>query len=841
VVDPDVTAEPERGSGAASTETQGESGVRPSAEPGGAPPVTLPGRYIDLGLAGSGGFGEVRRVRDTALDRVLVMKILHAKASSAPSIRRRFFAEVQITAQLQHPGIVPVHDHGELRDGRLWYTMKEVRGTTLATLFDELHASAEEGSFATTASGWTFRRLVDAIARIAQTLAYAHRAGVCHRDIKPANLMVGEFGEVLVMDWGLARRLASDDEDGEASDSAARAAELTHHGDVLGTPAYMPPEQARGARELHGPPSDVYALGAVLYHLLAGHPPYAGPAPQRVGRILEGPPPPIAEACRKGFTPPTELVRACESAMQRETADRCSAEQLATDIVAWLDGARKREEALGLLEEARRVSPEIARLRQSSERTLAQAGEILDGLRPSDPVATKRPAWELEERARGLGREAALLEAKWLQIVHGALSVDADLPEAHAMLAAHYRQALLEAERAHRGEDATRFEAMLRAHDRGQNAAFLRGEGALTLVSEPPGAEVTLYRFVPKDRRLVPTFERSLGRTPLSKVAVQRGSYVLHLQADGFAEVRHPVVIERDTHWDGVPPGGHESAPLALPPRGELAVDDVLIPAGWCWVGGDPEASDSLPGKRIWVDAFVMRRFAVTNAEYLVFLNALLAEGREQEALSACPRDPPSLSGAVSRTGGGLIFGRDPDGQFVLSGEEFGRRWQPDWPVVLIDWHGASAYARWLAAHTGEPWRLPSELEREKAARGVDGRVFPWGNQADPTFACVAESHLGVPMRVAVTEYPLDESPYGVRGLAGNTRDWGLEVWKREGPPVEDGRLVLAPAAADDPDFRTGRGGSWTSPLERSRSAMRFGNLPTDRREVTGVRVVRSA
>ncbi len=823
----------------APAETAAASGVVMSASTSAAEVAALPARYIDLGLAGSGAFGEVRRVRDTALDRVLVMKILRAEASSSPALRQRFFTEVRITAQLQHPGIVPVHDHGELRDGRLWYTMKEVRGTTLATLFAELHAQRTPQGFVTTASGFSFRRLVDALARIAQTLAYAHRQGVFHRDIKPANLMVGELGEVLVMDWGLSRRV-NDDGEGELQDDSDKGADLTHHGDVLGTPSYMPPEQALGDREQHGPASDVYALGAVLYHLLTGRPPYAGRAAEVIRWIREGAPPSILEVSAGGPTPPGELVRACERAMQRQIADRCTAEQLAVDVVAWLDGAKKREEALRLLAEARSLAPEIGALRAASARTMAEASEILDGLKPSDPVERKRPAWRLEEEAQRLGREAALLETKWLQIVHGALSVDPDLPEGHAALAAHYRQALSEAERAHRDEDAARCEAMLRAHDRGENTAFLRGEGLLSLLSDPPGATVSLHRFVPQDRRLVPTFERTLGTTPLVKVPVQRGSYLLHLEASGRSLVRVPVLIERDGHWDGVAPGHDSSTPIYLPMEGELEADDVLVPAGWCWVGGDPEASASLPAKRIWVDAFVMKRFATTNAEYLAFLNDLVAEGREEEALLACPRDPPSLSGAATPGAGGLIYGRDGAGRFVLGGEEFGRRWQADWPVVLIDWHGASAYARWVAARSGKPWRLPSELEREKAARGVDGRWFPWGNQADPTFACAAESHPGMPMRVGVGDYPLDESPYGVRGLAGNTRDWALEAWRREGPTIEDGRLVLVPASADEGGFRPDRGGSWTSPLERSRSAARFGNLPTDRRESIGVRLVRS-
>jgi eukaryotic-like serine/threonine-protein kinase len=154
------------------TLTVGGSGVvlRGAVE---TPP--LPGRYEDLGPIAGGSFGEVRRVRDTLLERVVAMKILHAEHAARSHIRRRFLVEAQITAQLQHPGIVAVYDRGELPDGRIWYTMKEVRGRTLGAVIDDLHeAAVGAGSFVPTPSGWTFRRIVDAFARIAQAIAYAH-------------------------------------------------------------------------------------------------------------------------------------------------------------------------------------------------------------------------------------------------------------------------------------------------------------------------------------------------------------------------------------------------------------------------------------------------------------------------------------------------------------------------------------------------------------------------------------------------------------------------------------------------------------------------------------------
>ena len=166
--------------------------------------------------------------------------------------------------------------------------------------------------------------------------------------------------------------------------------------------------------------------------------------------------------------------------------------------------------------------------------------------------------------------------------------------------------------------------------------------------------------------------------------------------------------------------------------------------------------------------------------------------------------------------------------------------WAPALPVVLIDWHGASAYARWSGRRTGHMTRLPNELEREKAARGADGRLLPWGNHADATFACALESHRGSPDRAVVTDYLADEGPHGVRGLAGNVRDWCLNVWKREGPAILGERLHLDAASPEDADFRAIRGGAWGSSMANGRAAARFGGHPERWTLAVGMRIARS-
>jgi eukaryotic-like serine/threonine-protein kinase len=812
--------------------------MAPEAQHAHAAPGTplLPARYRDLGRIAAGGFGEIRRVYDAELERVVAMKLLRADRTGAPRLEARFLAEAKLTAGLEHPGIVGVHDRGRLADGRLWFTMREVRGRTLGQVIDEVHAACGPDGFGETASGWTFRRLADAFARVCQAVAYAHRRGVVHRDLKPDNIMVGELGEALVMDWGLGRRVGSLDATfGGADDppEETASAHLTRHGDVLGTPAYMPPEQARGQRDLHGLPSDVYALGAVLYHLLSGRPPYDGESALVVlQQVLAGPPVRVVEAA--GAKPvPAELAAICARAMEREMAARYpDARALAREVLAWLDGARRREQALEVVARARAMEPEIAALRAQAGERRAAAQARLDGVRPFDPVEKKEPGWALEDEAGKLEVAAALREAEWLETLQGALTVDPDLPEAHAALADHQREALLSAERAHREADAVRAEALLRAHDRGRHAALLRGEGALTLVTDPPGAAVRLERYVLRGRRRVPEDCGVLGVTPLVEVPLQKGSYRLRITAPGRHEVLYPVLIERGGHWDGRAPGEGEPHPIVLPEEGELGPEECYVPAGWCWTGGDPEASDSLPARRIWIDGFVVTRFPVTNREWIAYLDDLLDAGREEEIAASCPRKHLV---ATDGDDGRPAWARDAAGRFALPED-----WLPDMPIVLVDWHAASAYARWRAGRTGRAWRLPNELEREKAARGADGRLLPWGNHLDATFACSLESHSGTPGRVEVGAYPADESPLGVRGLAGNVREWCVNRWKREGPLVEEGRLLLDAARPDDADFRVIRGGAWGSSMTNGRAASRFGGRPGLCWLGVGVRAARS-
>jgi len=825
-------------------------------------------RYLDVGLLGVGGMGEVRRVLDPSLNRTVALKVLHPRLGHTRGHEDRFIAEAQVTAQLEHPGIVPVYTSGRMPDGRPYFTMREVRGRTFAEVIGDVHAASTPDEWRPAESGWTFRRLVETFHRVCEAVAYAHARGVLHRDLKPSNVMVGDFGEVLVLDWGLARvrGMPWGTQEVVRTDRSLDPSQATQVGTVSGTPGYMSPEQARGETEALSPASDVYALGAILYQVLSGHPPFEGQDTGSVLRkVLTGSPPAPArptmalpwatdEQPASGPAPsgpggppvPEALIEICATAMERDPGARfIDAQDLAMEVVAWLDGERTRERALRWVARARDLAPVARKLRDRAKKLRQDAGDALRDVSPWEPEERKRSGWAAQDEADALDLQAALRELEADQALHAAFAEAPGLSEAHAALARKYRAEHLAAEAARDRNATARAAVLLRSHvaalpeshpDHADHLAYLAGEGALTLVTDPPGAEVLLHRYEVRHRRLVPVLERAIGTTPIRAMTLPMGSYLLVLRAPGRAEVPYPVLIRRQHHWDGVPPGKTEPLPIHLPLTGALGPDECYVPAGWFQVGGDPAARVCGARQWLWSDGVVIERFPVTNGAYLAFLGALVAAGREADALEMAPRERGGSDGRQ----GALVYGRHPDGTFHLTADADGDLWAPDWPVVMVDCRCAAAFARWRADVEGHPWRLPLEWEWEKAARGVDGRFFPWGDGFDPSWCCMKDSHPHGRATVhGVSGFPVDESPYGVRGLGGNVRDWCAEP----GSAGERVRPLQTPEASE-PEWLAGRracrGGSWNAEAAGVRSANRYRLTPTDRTFFVGFRLARS-
>ncbi|MFO8056259.1 MAG: protein kinase [bacterium] len=299
------------------------------------------GRYTIKSEQGRGGIGRVLLAFDEHIGRDVALKELLPDASgSIPSVSSplkttaaitgRFLQEARITGQLEHPGIVPVYEVGKRPDGSLYYTMRLVRGRTLYDRIHECENLQER------------LRLLPHFLDLCNALAFAHSRGVVHRDIKPQNVMLGEFGETVLLDWGLAKIKGIEDKRANELEKGLKlireaSGEQTITGKPIGTPSYMPPEQADGRIEDIDERSDVYSLGAVLYEILTGNPPYSGTNAYAIlGMVLSDPVPPVR---KQEPAVPQELAAICEKCLQKESKDRyADAGEVAEDVVRFQTG-----------------------------------------------------------------------------------------------------------------------------------------------------------------------------------------------------------------------------------------------------------------------------------------------------------------------------------------------------------------------------------------------------------------------------------------------------------------------------------------------------------------------
>ncbi len=397
------------------------------------------GGYVLQQRVGAGGMGVVWEAYDPDLDRPVALKVMRGAAAH---LRARFEQEVRITARLQHPSIVNVFEAGSWR-GEPYYVMKLVRGESLdkrlagcARLDDRL-------------------ALLPAVITVVDAIAYAHGARVIHRDLKPDNVVLGEFGEAVVIDWGLAKPL--DDHDATRPGFAAGSHDgATAAGAVIGTPAYMPPEQARGEPvDAH---ADVYALGAILYFLLAGHRPYAEAAGDHVvSSVLAGPPAPLPASV------PRDLAAIVGKAMARDPAERyASARELADDLKRFQTGqlvASHRYSAAQLI--ARWLRRHRAAVAVGGVALVVLAVTSVAGIRRI--LDEKQRATEQQERAEQQRGEAEKLLTFMLVDLREQLAPLGKVAVLERI--AQQAEAYFESPRAAEGDPHVRFEALVALSD----------------------------------------------------------------------------------------------------------------------------------------------------------------------------------------------------------------------------------------------------------------------------------------------------------------------------------------------------------------------------------------
>jgi serine/threonine-protein kinase len=785
------------------TQPRGKRSERPPI------PSQPPGPRYKIGeLLGAGGVGLVTTALDRTIGRTVAVKTLKQGREAEPSTARRFIDEAHVTAQLEHPNIVPVYDMGWLPDGQPYYTMRIVKRQSLRDVLTHPDVKAQ----------WPLVRLLGAFVQVSRALAYAHARGILHNDIKPENVLLGDFGEVYLADWGLARAMGDVPlEIPSRREGAAPRANGTSS-QTSGTPGYIAPEVLRHESNVDER-ADVFALGVVLYELLTGVHPFdvgGGAGAMILATVDRTPKRPreIAASC------PLLLEDLCLKMLAKDRAERpTSAQLVASEVEAFLEGAKERErrraEALSLCERAREPVARFRHLETERQRLGELARQTLKQVKGWEPVERKRSGWALEDRSAEAERESGRALAEAIELYTKALGYDAECGEAHRGLADLYWGRARQAEAERRPALQIHYEALVTDHDQGRYAALLRADARLSIATSPPGANVMVHRYTERDRVLVAAEERYVGRTPIQEVRLDPGSYLLVLKAAGYPDVRYPVFLER---------GAHHQADVNLYTAEEIGEGYVYVPGGVTVVGGDPDAIEPLPRQEVAVHDFAIARFPVTFREYSAFLDHLdaidprLAEKR-------APHDVRGSEGLVARRD---ASGRwEPIAERLIEGEA--RRLYPEAeghdrnvPVLLVDWFDAVAYCTWRSARERTAVRLPGEAEWEKAARGADGRFFPWGDRYDPTFCHGRESRPFAQQPEPVGAFATDESPYGARDMAGGVREWVGDVF--------GARTYEELAAEEEPTpetprgestFRRVRSGAWNAESKWARAASR--------------------
>ncbi len=783
---------------------------KPSEQP--QRPSQPPGPRYKIGeLLGAGGVGLVTSALDRTIGRTVAVKTLKQGRDSDASAARRFVEEAHVTAQLEHPNVVPVYDMGWLPDGQPYYTMRIVKKQSLRDVLARAELKAQ----------WPLVRLVGAFVQVARALAYAHARGILHNDIKPENVLLGDFGEVYVADWGLARPLR---EAGAIEIPSKRPSVIPPpprangtSSQTSGTPGYISPEMLRHEADVDER-ADIFSLGVVLYELLTGVHPFdvgAGPAAMILATIDRTPrrPRDLVPSC------PLLLEDLCLQMLAKNKAERPkSADYVASEIEAFLEGAKERErrkaEAITLCERAREPIVRYQHLETERQRLTELARQTLRLVKGWEPVERKRAGWSLEDRAAEAERESGRALAEAIELYTKALGYDAECVDAHRGLADLYWGSARRAETDRQPAVQVYYEALVTDHDQGKYAALLRAEAHLSIATNPPGANVVIYRYAERDRVLVPAVERYIGRTPIADVRLDPGSYLLVLKAAGYPDVRYPVVLAR---------GAHHAVDVNLYTSEEIGEGYLYVPGGVAILGGDSDAIEPLVRQEVSVSDFAIARFPVTMREYCAFLDDLEAK----DPALAEKRAPRDMSGAPAFRTRRVAGGKWEPDPAIIEGEA--RRTFPageghDWnvPVLLVDWFDAVAYCRWRGTVEGVPVRLATEAEWEKAARGVDGRFYPWGDRFDPTFCLMRESRPFTNQPEPVGTFPTDESPYGVRDMAGCIREWVGDVFGDRSSE----QLLAEPepppgTPRGDSPLRRVRGGGWQVDAKWARSASR--------------------
>ncbi|RYE93834.1 MAG: hypothetical protein EOO75_03480, partial [Myxococcales bacterium] len=688
------------------------------------------------------GMGEVHECADVVLGRRVAVKRLRGEAATDHLAVAMLEREARVIGSLEHPNIIPVYDAGYLDDTGPFYAMRMMERPSLEAALRKMR----EGD-APTLAEYTQNKLLRVFIQVCGAVDYAHSRGVIHCDLKPANILLGSFGEVLVVDWGMAHT---------AQEISAFQG---------GTPGYMAPEQFEG--KAPDARTDVFALGAILYEILTLRPAFPD-RPEGLQQMLQRRPvPPRDRAPERPM--PDDLVEACLRALESDAAARFpSASAFGTAIETFLEGTRERERrerrAAELAEQGDLLADSYEDMLESRPERVAEMSELLASVPPWEAADQKQPLWDAEDRQAVLDALSIRTFQSSVAAYEQALDEVPSFAPANRGLARLYRAELRRAHERRDDFDRVYFEGLLRQVDPDSSGSL--SSTSLRLLTNPDLVDVTLGHVQDVGRRLAVVREEPLGRSPVQADNLPTGSYILKLERPGFFEVLAPVLLR---------PGQMLEQMIDLRGANDLKPGEVFIAGGPALLGGD---ETNLRGRELHpvdVPSFHIATFPVSFQEYFEFLASLF----QGDPAAAAPFLPMNTDGTGYWTWNGAGF--EPTARLLRWGSD--REQLLSLPAFGLSLPCAEAYARWKSESTGRHYRLPTEDEWEKAARGTDGRRYPWGDRFDAAFCKMRESRPDLPVPEPSGSFAHDVSPYGVRDMAGGIAEWVTPSASHPGAP----------------------------------------------------------
>ncbi len=741
--------------------------------------------YSSMTTIGVGGLGAVFSAREPGLNREVALKILRPEFRNSPNRIKGFVQEARTTARIDHPNIVPIHRIGVFDDAGVFFTMKRIEGETLRTVVKKLREGRPEYL-----RNYTLRRRLEIFISVCQAMAFAHSKGVIHRDLKPANVMIGDYGEVMLMDWGLASKLkwAQADDDFQPEPEENDTELLPPNTCVIsGTPAFMSPEQAAGRNSEMDERSDIYSLGAILYSLLtlqAAPFDHDQPTEKLLPQVIAGR---FQRPRRRAPLQmiPRELEAITMKAMNVSPAKRYrKVQELIEDVRNYLDSfpveAYSKSPLYKLRKLCRRrpLIPAVTLMAlltfggtkafqqlndRSKIQSLVELAEYNDTQSENQRYVARRTFNQLRYQPNNSTTiaERRDLRRVFLRQVTDFLSYSSAALEClsgleHMSYNRKYITAMLERQLSRefqfcmdtdnqdifrnrlkqlRSRWSSHLKEILNRNRRlaYQIAMFDDDAGRLD-ITVPPGISVSIRSNAPDmDPGKEPWTAITSGSTP-----VKTGSYLLRFTGNNGQQVFYPVTFQA-AEYIALNPAGIPAIPAGM----------ALIPEGEFYRGS---ANLSSFDQKEQLPSFFISRNEVSIGEYRRFWLSL-TDSAARERYTPRKADGTPLW----NSNGGM-----------------NKAVNPALPVTGIPPQAAVEYCSYLSAKHGRKYRLPTVLELEKASGGYDKRTFVWGNLPDGNAALVFGNPQTkkYPAGAPGGSFPRDISCYGVNDLVGNVREF---------------------------------------------------------------------